>query len=152
MRKTGNLRAKVVGLGELWGRSRWASTEWMQCFRCKENKSTDEMRSPSVKLWLNKTMGDLIMGIFSSIFGKDKSKEKIQPYHNSSVITIGTGQDSDDTTEYKKESIESEEDICIVRAGRNGPFCAGRKRPISAERKGPIRQAHSFQMSNSVNC
>ena len=39
-----------------------------------------------------------------------------------------------------------------VRAGRNGPFCAGRKRLISAERKGPIRQAHSFQMSNSVNC
>lgn len=54
------------------------------------------------------------MGIFSNIFGKDKSKEKIQPYHNSSDITIGVGQDSDDTTEYKKESVESEEDICIA--------------------------------------
>lgn len=52
----------------------------------------------------------------------------------------------------KPLEVKASDDGTVVRAGQNGPFWAGRKRPISAKRKGPIRQAHSFQMSNSVNC
>ncbi len=55
------------------------------------------------------------MGIFDNLFKKKEHKENenIKPYENSSQIQIGII-DEPETTEYKQNAIENEEDICIM--------------------------------------